>query len=275
MCTVGVVRNKDGQILLFKNMDQVGISDYPEPEITTGGEHAYLGFGTKLSGPCGIWAGINERNLALVGADGNAIINRQGRDFGSLNLSLYAYRDVLAHCADIYSGIKFLMRYYQDKRIGGDGDIIMLADRTDAVALEYCYPNWGIEFLGARSYLVRTNFFKIMTHLRPPIEDNSINYSSALRYGKTFERLSIKGSNTDIDDILNLLRDHSHGPSAMSICRHGGAGEYLTRCATVFSLEQVATRVYYVVNGYPCEKLFTQVLPDWRKARLVQESCAC
>lgn len=246
-------------------MDQVGISDYSEPELVTDGAYAYVGFPTKMQPPSGVWAGVNECGLALVGADGNAIVDLKGKCYKSLNLSLYAYREILASCDDIYSAIKAIIYYYQSNSIGGNGDIIMMSDHRDAVAMEYLHPQWGVEFLDRRHYMVRTNFFNNLRHLRPALEDNTVHCSSALRYQRAFMHLSIKGPETDVDDVENILRDHANGPSALSICRHGGRDEYITRCASIFTVSDTDCEVRYVVNAMPCEKKFTSLTLDWAK----------
>lgn len=259
MCTIGAVFRHDGDTLFFKNLDQIGTSPFPEPELRQGETYSYLHLGTSLRPEStGVWAGVNEAGLVVLGADGNCLLNHVGDQYTSLNASLEAYREVLETQDSLLGAVTHLVDFYEGRKIGGDGDIILVGLRGQAVAMEYSLNRWGIEFSGERDYMVRTNFFQVMRHIRPAHDENSLHLSSALRHQRVRELLSRRSDETGLPDLFAMLRDHDHGPSAMSVCRHGGRHEYRTVCSLVARLGAEEAEIYTLVNSAPCEAQYVK-----------------
>ena len=132
MCTIGGVFAKKDKILLFKTMDAIKKCECFEPTENKGELYKYLRFRTNEdeSKP-GFWAGINEKGVTILGADGNEMRKFKGDDYGSFSTLLRSYEIALGNSANVYEGIKSLIYDYQINHIGGDGDIILLADKKD------------------------------------------------------------------------------------------------------------------------------------------------
>ena len=268
MCTIGAIFRHDGDTLFFKNLDQVGSAPFPEPEVRQGKTYAYLHLGTSIQPDAtGVWAGVNEAGLVVLGADGNCLLNHVGDQYTSLNASLEAYQKVLETQDSLLGAVKYLMDFYEGRKIGGNGDIILVGLRGQAVAMEYTLNRWGIEFSGDRDYMVRTNFFQVMRHIRPAHDENSLHMSSALRHQRVRELLSRRSDESSLADIFALLRDHDHGPSAMSLCRHGGRHEYQTSCSLVVRLGKAQAEIYTLVNSPPCEGQYERRVMHLRQAK--------
>ena len=253
-CTIGVVFSKSGNVILFKNRDLNVAKSNPEPVIEQGSKYRYIKFGVDIKNQIpGVWAGVNEKGVGIVGADGNCVLNYEGEKYGSGEKTWEAYEKVLATTKSVEEAYPFLVDFYTRHNIGGTGDIVLVTDHTKAVILEYSLNLWGIQFVIEQSYAVRTNFFNILKYLRPLPEENSLHMSSAKRYERTLELLSKTSADTTVEDIKNLLRDHLHGASAFSICRHGGEGEYRTFCSAIMEIGDEGIRAHYIVNQFPCE----------------------
>ncbi len=258
MCTIGAVRNEsNGKCFYFKNLDQPDAFTFAEPAIVQGRLHRYLKLpsGRSLSDK-GSWAGVNERGLVVLGADGNCMPNFVGGRYASLNESLIAYEQALSECATAPEAMHLIMDLYQQKNVGGNGDIILVGDGREAIAMEYSPNRWGIQYRNEMPYMIRTNFFLLLDRLRPQPEENSVHTSSAMRYADAMGHLSIHGKNSELDDVFRLVRSHVNGPSALSICRHGGAGEYATHCSFVAEIAPSGISAYVVVNNAPCKSDF-------------------
>lgn len=255
MCTIGAVKNQEaGTRIFFKNVDQTYQNRYPDAFITQGPAYCFLKIPSNTDpGSQGVLAGVNEAGVVVLGADGNAMPNYVGSGYGSLNESLVVYEQILGSCGSVNEAMDVLIREYQDRRMGGNGDIVILGDRKNAVALEYIPDRWGIEFQGDRPYLVRSNFFILMNNLRPSPDENTLHMSSAIRYADALKQLSARGRNNNLGDVMNLVRSHCHGQTAMSICRHGGAGEYFTHASFIAELYSDRVEAYVMLNMHPCE----------------------
>ncbi|HPQ40461.1 MAG TPA: hypothetical protein PLV45_08825 [bacterium] len=255
MCTIGVVRNKEtGRVIFFKNVDQTFACRYPDAFIRSGERYRYLKIPSN-SDPMdnGVLAGVNEAGVVVLGADGNCMPNYCGSAYGSLNDSLVVYEEVLSTCGTVWEAMQCVMKEYQERQMGGNGDIIIVGDRDETVALEYSPDRWGIEFMGRKPYMVRSNFFVLMDRLRPAPEENTLHTSSAIRYSDALKCLSVKGSLNTLDDVFGLVRSHEQGLTAMSICRHGGEGEYFTHASFVAELRRDGVDAYVMLNTRPCE----------------------
>jgi hypothetical protein len=253
-----VVRNKKtGKWFYFKNLDQPNPMTFPEPFITSSGRYRYLKCPSEYDPQSpGVWAGVNEKGVVVLGADGNSLLNYCGIQVANLEESLKIYELVLAECGDVSEAISFLISAYQRRRIGGTGDIIIIGDRYNAVALEYSLDRWGLQFIGDNACLVRSNFFVLLDKYRPRPEENGLHVSAALRYSQALTELSVIGDDVSLNDVFNLVRSHVNGPSAMSICRHGGAGEYYTQCSFVVELASEGISSYVILNEFPCRGEF-------------------
>ncbi|MFC1786672.1 carcinine hydrolase/isopenicillin-N N-acyltransferase family protein [Halobacteriota archaeon] len=253
-CTIGVVFSKPNKVILFKNRDLDVVKENPEPVIEQGSKYRYIKFGVDIKNQIpGVWAGVNEEGVAILGADGNCILNFEGNKYGDARKTWEAYEEVLANTKSIEEAYKLLIDFYTMHNIGGTGDIVLVTDRTKAVVLEYSLNLWGIQFIIDQPYAVRTNFFNILKHLRPPPEENSLHLSSAKRYERTIELLSKKSFRTTVDDIKQLCRDHLNGPSNFSICRHGGKEEHKTLCSSIIEISDEEIIAHYIMNQFPCE----------------------
>lgn len=254
MCTIGAVNNQPGGTrIFFKNVDQTYLCHYPDAFIAQGKVFRYLKIPSNADpNSPGVLAGVNEAGVVVLGADGNALPNYTGVEFGSLNDSLVVYEQVLGSCSTVHEAINVVIREYQNRHMGGNGDIVILGDRTTAVALEYVPDRWGIEFQGEKPYLIRSNFFVLMNSLRPLPEENSLHLSSAIRYSDAMKHLSANGRNNCLDDIFSLVKSHYHGKTAMSICRHGGPGEYFTHAGFITEIYSDKVEAYVMLNNTPC-----------------------
>ena len=67
------------------------------------------------------------------------------------------------------------------------------------------------------------------------------------------ELLSKTNVNITVEDVKRLCKDHINGPSAFSICRHGGEGEYKTLCSSIIEIGDNEITSHYIVNRFPCE----------------------
>ncbi len=145
----------------------------------------YIKFGVDLKGEIpGVWAGMNEKGVGLLGADGNAISNFQDDEYAGGEKTWETYEKVLFLTDSTDEAYKLLIDEYERMKIGETGDIVIIADRQKAVVLEYTLHQWGIQFTTEDTYVLRTNFFNVLKHLRPPSEDNSLHASSARRYDR-------------------------------------------------------------------------------------------
>ncbi len=254
MCTIGAVKNfKTGHSYFFKNLDQPSEHHYTEPFFCEGDRYRYLKLPTGLDRKRpGVWAGVNAAGVTVLGADGNCMPNFCGSGYGSLNDSLLVYEQVLGSCKNVHEAVAMVMRKYQERRMGGNGDIVIVGDADEAVALEYSPDRWGIQYRGPSAYLVRTNFFVLLNSLRPAPEENTLHSSSALRYASTLGALSVGGNENSLDDIFRTVRDHRNGPNAMSVCRHGGEGEYFSHACFVAEITGDAVNAYVMINNHPC-----------------------
>lgn len=261
MCTIGAVKNRtSGNRLYFKNVDQTYLCHYPDAFVTRGSTYRYVKMPSNedpLSE--GVLAGVNEAGVVVLGADGNTLPNYVGTRYSSLNDSLAVYEKILGQCGTIREAMDVVINEYQSRCMGGNGDIVLIGDRTDAIALEYLPDRWGLEFQGEKPYMVRSNFFVLMDKLRPAPEENTLHTSSAVRYADALKHLSIKGRNNELKDIFELVTSHYQGKNAMSICRHGGEGEYFTQASFVVELHDSSIDAYISLNGNPCEKGFTKL----------------
>ncbi len=258
MCTIGAVANPtNNSRVFFKNVDQTYRTVYQKPFITQGLKYKYLKIASNAdTSKQGVLAGVNEAGVVVLGADGNAQPNYVGGNYGSLNESLVVYEKVLSECGNIREALDLAIHEYQNRQMGGNGDIVIVGDRTDAVALEYLPNRWGLEFQSDKPYLIRSNFFVLMDRLRPPHEENTLHTSSAIRYADALKHLSVKGRNNELSDVFDLVKSHYQGKNAMSICRHGGDGEYFTHASFVTELRDDSIKAYVMLNGHPCEGQF-------------------
>lgn len=253
-CTIGVVFSKSNKVILFKNRDLNVVKENPEPTIKKGKKYRYVKFGIDIENKIpGAWAGVNEEGVSVLGADGNSVLNFEGEQYGSGERTWEAYEEVLANAKSVEEAYPLLIDFYTRYNIGGTGDIVLITDRKKAVILEYSLRLWGIQFVIDQPYAVRTNFFNILKHLRPSPEENSIHLSSAKRYERAMELLATTNVNTTVEDIKKLCRDHLNGPSAFSICRHGGEGEYRTLCSSIIEIGNKEITCHYIINRFPCE----------------------
>lgn len=254
MCTIGAVRNeKSGSTIFFKNVDQTFTCKYPEPFIAEGEKYKYLKISSNSDPDAtGVLAGVNEAGVVVLGADGNCMPDYNGSGFGSLNESLVVYEKVLGQTGNMWDAMHLVMQEYQERRMGGNGDIVIVGDRENAVALEYSPDRWGVEFLSQKPYLVRSNFFVLMNRLRPAPEESTLHTSSAIRYSDALRHLSIKGTQNTLQDVFGLVKSHYQGETAMSICRHGGKEEYFTHASFVVELHKNGVEAYVMLNNHPC-----------------------
>ena len=255
MCTIGSVFKKDGKILLFKTMDAIQHCNGYEPNEVQGEKYKFLKFRTsKDEKKPGFWAGINEKGVSILGADGNEMRKFSGEGYGSFGKLMKSYEICLGNAADVFEGVKTLIYDYQINHIGGDGDIILLADKKDLVIIEYAPDEWGLKFRWKEDYIVRTNFFMTLRHLRPSHEENSLHMSSARRHARALDILSRKSRNTNVKDLIALTKDHEvEPPSAITICRHGGDNEYKTQSSIVMEIQQKKAVIHYQLENYPCK----------------------
>jgi len=251
MCTIGTSHNDNGTVYSFKNRDLINIKENPQPFIVKGKKHSYIKFGVDITNKYkGVWAGINDRGVSILGADGNSLIDYTGTQYGGGEKTWEAYETVLSEFDSARKAYAFLIDFYQENKIGGTGDIIIIADKKDSIILEYSFNTWSIQFKD-NPYMLRTNFFVNLPHLRPSPESNTLHMSSAKRYERALGVLSASSSNTTIDDIKRLLTDTYYGENAFSLCRSGGDGEYKTICSVVFEVTDTEAIAYYVMNDKP------------------------
>ncbi len=254
MCTIGAIKNKrTNKSYFFKNVDQTEKSIYQEPFFRQGKNHRFLKIPSSNPTEPGVLAGVNEAGLVVLGADGNCMPNYCGGQYSSLDESLVIYERILSECTTTWEAVSRIMKSYQDLSIGGNGDILIVGDRDEAVAMEYTLDCWGVQFRGFNPYLVRSNFFVLLDHLKPLQEENSLHTSSAIRYTDAMRNLSAKGRLNNLEDVFRLVRSHDQGLNAMSICRHGGDGEYFTHGSVVIELAQNAIKAYVCLNSSPCQ----------------------
>jgi len=261
MCTIGAVKNRlTGHRYFFKNLDQVDSFNYGDAYFVDGERYRYLRLPSSPSkAQEGVWSGVNKAGLVLLGADGNSMLDYKGLQYAEVNEPLVIYEEVLSKCGSIWSAMQYIIRNYHDRRVGGDGDIIILGDRSETVALEFLPDRWGINFQAENPYIVRSNFFVLLDTLRPQPEENSLHMSSAYRYKDTLKQLSEKGSENGLKDVFKIVRSHNQGFNAMSICRHGGKDEYSTHCSFVVELTDSAIDAYLILNSQPCCAKFFKI----------------
>ena len=261
MCTVGAVHNNNGSLYVFKNRDLIEMRKNPDPVISEMDGCKYIKFGIDESGTKpGVWAGVNEHGLSIVGADGNSLINYVGPEYGSGEKTWVAYEEVLAHCKDVAEAYSFITDFYTKNRIGGTGDIIILADRNRSAAIEYTMDLWSIQFNGNTPYTIRTNFFVNLPHIRPKPETSSLHLSSAHRYARALGLLSHTSSDTGLDDVKRILCDRENGPGALSILREGGTSEYKTVCSVIFEITATRIQAHYILNQKPAVDKYQMIV---------------
>ncbi len=259
-CIIGVVFSKPDKVILFKNRDFDIPKKNPEPIIKQGSKYSYIKFGVGVKKQnLGVWAGVNERGVGILGADGNCCLSFEGDQYGKGEKTWEAYEEVLANTESVEEAYKFIVDFYTINNIGGSGDIILITDYKKAVILEYSLKLWGVQFIIEQPYVVRTNFFNILRHLRPAPEESSLHLSSAKRYERAVGLLSKTSVSTTVDDIKVLCKDHLNGPSALSICRHGGVGEYKTLCSSIMEISSAGINAHYIINQFPCEAEYKSI----------------
>ncbi len=257
MCTIGAVLNKDGRLIMFKNLDLTFQWAFAEPEVLNVKGLTIIEFPSFVDrSQEGIWAGINSMGFGIYGADGDALFNRTGEDYGSVNLIRKAYKDTLENNRSVRTGYHYLIELYKRYNIGGDGDLILMADPDEICVLEYGIDKWGIQFYKRENYAFRTNFYTVLQHYSPSQYENSRYMSHRKRYETLMSLLSRKSHDSDIEDIKAVLRDHTNGPGAMSICRHGGQKEFYTQASNIMIFDKGKIDVYYVINGFPCRNKY-------------------
>lgn len=279
MCTIGAVYNKNGNVLAFKTVDIRGKWKLPDkPVMQKGTRYKYLRFATNtnLRKP-GLWAGVNEKGVILLGADALAIkafptaSTQRGKrkEYGDIKDVMATYEKVMGTAATAKEGVNLFIQEYQKKRLGMDGDILMLVDRQDAVAIEYSFNEWGLQFFtynnsipiekfysgykGEGYCLIRTNFFLVLRHLRYMPQENTLHLSASKRYERALELLSKTTVNTTVDNLKELCCDHYPEQGGMSICRHGGENEHRTHGSVIIELAKNRIETHYNIGTNPCE----------------------
>jgi len=78
MCTIGAVFTKTG-LIMFKNRDLDKVKNNPPPTVEENKRYKYIRFGVdERKDFSGIWAGMNEKGVGILGADGNSVLNFVG-----------------------------------------------------------------------------------------------------------------------------------------------------------------------------------------------------
>lgn len=254
-CTIGAVFTKQNKVFVFKNRDLSVEKINPMPTIENGEKYRYIKLGVDAENKkSGVWAGVNDKRVAVLGADGNCMLNFQGGDYGGGEKTWEAYEIVLSKAGSVEEAYKIIIDFYTAHKIGGSGDIVLITDLSKAVVLEYSLNLWALQFVINQPYILRTNFFVNLKHLRPAPEESSLHLSSAKRYERAIELLSKTTYNSSLQDIKNLCRDHGNGESSFSICRHGGEGEHKTYCSVIFEVESKNILAHYIINNLPCKE---------------------
>ena len=255
MCTIGVVYTKNG-VIAFKNRDLIGDRFNIPPNIGTGSQGEYIRFqAVEEEAFPGIWAGINRAGLFILGADGNAIEQHVGEQYGDGRKTWETYESVIANTTNTDEALHKIINDYNKIKVGETGDIILVGDRHKSVIIEYVYKRWSLQYIYPQEdvFGLRTNFFINMPHLRPAEASMSVHASSAKRYERAMSLLSGTGRESTIKDIKQLCSDHFWGKNAFSICRHGCREDYHTTGTAIFELSNNSTsKCHYVVNSNPC-----------------------
>lgn len=253
MCTIGAVINKNGRLIMFKNVDLTFQWAFAEPEVIRNNEMTIIEFPSFMDrSQEGIWAGMNSKGLGIYGADGDALFNKTDKEYSKVDMIRKAYKETLENNGSVKNAYHYLIEYYKMYLIGGDGDLILMADPYEICVLEYGIDKWGIQFYGRESYAFRTNFYTVLKQYSPSMYESSRYLSHRKRYETLMGQFSKKSHETTVEDIKEILRDHTHGPSAMSICRHGGQKEFFTQASNIMAFDNGTIDIYYALNGYPC-----------------------
>lgn len=253
MCTIGAVINKDGRLIMFKNLDLTYKWAFAEPELIEANNMRIVEFPSFVDkSQEGIWAGINSEGLGIYGADGDAVFNKSDKEYSGVDMIRKAYKETLENNRSVKTAYHYLIEYYKMYLIGGDGDLILMADPYEICVLEYGIDKWGIQFYPRESYAFRTNFYTVIPQYSPSKYENSRYMSHRKRYETLMALMSKKSHNTDIEDIKEILRDHTNGPGAMSLCRHGGEKEFYTQASNIMVFDKGQIDIYYAINGFPC-----------------------
>jgi len=263
MCTIGVTYKKNKGFILFKNRDLNQVKENPDPVIAKGEIGKYIKFGVSSGKKKpGVWGGVNDSGVGILGADGNSLQNFTGKGYTNGEKTWETYEEVLSKTDNVRDAYKFLIDAYEDQNIGGTGDIILIADTDRAAVLEYLPHKWGIEFIENHQDVIRTNFFQIMQHIRPPRDMDSVTLSSHLRFERAFQIISQTNKNPDVEMIKKLCQDHWNGPSEYSICRHGGKDKYNTLCSAIMDVQNDAIHAHYIMNNHPCNERYKIISLD-------------
>lgn len=255
MCTLGAVFTKKGTVLVFKTIDIKGKWRLPKaPIIRKGSRYRYLEFGTHVNKrKSRLWAGVNQKGLVILGADALGMATFWNKKFGGFKELMKTYEKVIGMAATAREALTILLDDFQRQRIGLDGDIILLTDRKEAIAVEYSFNHWGIQFSGSDSYLVRTNFFLVLRHLNHLPQEKILHLSALKRYERALELLSKTTNQTTVENLKDLCRDHYPEPGGMSICKHGGEDEHKTYGSAIFELTPKKIITHYNIGTNPCE----------------------
>lgn len=251
MCTIGSVYSSDGQCYSFKNRDLKVNKKIYEPIVLRGEKKKYIAFPVSEEKQQGVWAGINENGLSVLGADGNAATNYCGEEYGGGEKTWACYGDILGRCETIREAYPYLIDYYTTNKIGDTGDIVIMSDKKEAVAIEYTFDAISVQFTNQQRYIARTNFFVNLTSLRPSFHSNVLQISSMARYERVMDLLSQLEDNIKPNNIMNILKDVNGNKGSLSICRRGGFNEYKTIASVIFEVCSNEVRAYYVVNSSP------------------------
>ena len=244
MCTIGTVLNK--KTILFKNCDLVKKTYFYSPEIRQG-KYRYIAFSRK--GRAGIWAGINEKGLGIVGADAHTKKKYRAKPH-VINKLFKINEKLVADFSNLKEGMDFLRNFYLNEVTVPD--LIIVADKKSAVVIEFTPPNKWITKSIRKGILVRSNHFIISSGALEREKDSS----SYLRHEMAFDLLSKK--KISVGSIRSLCRNHQNGPSENSICRHDERNGYRTQ-ASVIMLADKKVSSYYMINRFPCRRKYKKI----------------
>ena len=245
----------DGSVMLMKNRD-LGFRRLHPQVLSYSKLDGYNRFiGVVTAGSVCWYQGVNEHGLvAFNTATPQQIIDPTSAQGMSIPVII---RRILEECSSVDEALKFI----SGSQFNAFSNLF-LSDRERIVIVElkagFTPYIWEVKEPDCRS-----NHY--LFHVNPDVQDELellVRQQTLVRY--TRGRMLLKGvEKFSVETLMGFSRDHFHGPSPYSICRHPPiVGSPLTALLSSTTLSSQIFKVgiggveVYTAIGYPCQSEF-------------------
>ncbi len=171
-------------------------------------------------------------------------------------MSLFeAYQKIISDNTNAQDAADYMTDFYKKFN---QPDILLITDQTSAHFIEanaMAQPG-GVEVIKrVDNFFASTNHFRLL----PGAVQYKKNHSTYLRLEKAE---AILEKDTDIQGVVNVLKDQYFGESVMSICRVNKIippqeQPYFTQATAIFCSDSKSVNCAYQINGNPRTNKFT------------------